>query len=338
MSNKTEVKPPHTERIFVTAEMARRWLRSNIENNRHINGDRVAQYVRDIKAGRWTENGETIKFAQTGELIDGQHRLTACVEAGIGFMTLVAYGVPKEAFVTIDRNQPRSIGQQLRLTHGITDHTNVQGALSWLARFIDGIVIERLRPTATEIEALLDENPGICDSVRNARDIQYHLKTPSASALAFAHYCFTRQDATLAEVFFAELKTGANLRTVDPAYRLRERIISSSALAIRRISTYEFLALLFKAWIAVKEGRTIEAGLKWQVGESFPNIGPIGKNKHRPGAFAVPVKEAPVKKFGKAGLPAGKGNSPSGKVGKALRMESKLEKLARNPLSLDRVQ
>lgn len=331
-------KQVHTERIFVTSEMARRWLRSNIEGNRRVNSNRVNQYARDMKSGKWKENGETLKFADTGELIDGQHRLTASVESGIGFWSLVSYGIKKEAFITIDRNQPRSIGQQLHLAYGATDYNNLQAALTWLSVFVDGIVAAtRARPTASELQELFNENPGMQDSVRAAAVTHGSLRTPSRSALAFCHYCFTRQDATLAESFFEALSTGASLRTIDPVFRLRERIITSSAAANKRLSTFEFIALVFKAWQAEKEGRTIEGTLRWQVGESFPNIGPIGTKKRRVEGVIPPVKEAPVKRIGKRGRKYGDGNANSPQNAAVRAKGAKMAKLLAKPLSLDRV-
>jgi hypothetical protein len=296
----------HAERIFITAEMARRFLTKNIDHNRAINRSRLDQDVRDMKAGKWMENGETIKFADTGELIDGQHRLMACAEAGAGFWSLVVYGVKKEAFITIDRGQPRSIGQQFNTTRGTVNYNHVSAALVWLYSFHDGIALTHQRPTAGELADVLDENPGIEDSVKAARSIHHQIKVPSVSALAFCHYCMTRQDAGRAEKFFDAMATGANLREIDPAYCLRQRLIKSAGSAMHRIPTYDFIALVFKAWNAEKEGRTIENGLRWSVGESFPNIGPIGTRKRRLAPVSVPVKT-----LGTARKPFGKGNAKS---------------------------
>jgi hypothetical protein len=290
--------------------MARKWLTRNIENNRTISQHRVQQMGRDMQSDNWVENGETIKFAATGELIDGQKRLTACIEFNVPFWSMVAYGLKRDAFLTIDRNQIRSIGQQLHLTHGVTDYNNLQSALTWLSVFVDGIISAiHPRPTAKELEDILNDNPDMQESVNRAGVIHKMVRTPSRSTLAFCHYCFTRQDATLAEAFFDALSTGANLRTIDPVYRLRERLISSAAVAHKRIPRFEFIALMFKAWQMVKEGKTLEGTLRWQVGESFPSIGPIGTLKRRPGMIAVQSTNVPKKRVGRRGNKYGDGNA-----------------------------
>lgn len=288
-----KVKDVHTERIFVTAEMARRWLRQNIENNRPLNRNRIAQYSKDMKNGRWKENGDTIKFADDGVMIDGQHRLSACVECGIGFWSLVAYGIKKDAFMTIDRNQTRSTGQLLHLTAGVTDYNSLAAALNWLYCFKDGIMLSSRGVNATplELQELLAQHPGIAESVKFARGAQGRFRVRPASVLPICHYLFTRQDSLLAEAFFDSLTTGTSLRDVDPVYRLRERIINAASTTAKRIDAYELIALFFKAWLAEREQRTISQGLRWAMGESFPNIGPISEHKMRPELkVTVPLK------------------------------------------------
>lgn len=277
-SNLTKVV--HAERIFISAEMARRWIKLNLENNRQLNQERVNSYSRDMKAGKWRENGDSIKFAEDGSMIDGQHRLHACIQSGCGFWSLVAYGIKKEALLTIDRGQPRTRGQVLRLDSGLADQNAVAATLAWLFRFKDGIVMARATATDTEMAELLIEHPGIKESIAAARRVLHQFKAGSVSIVAICHYLFTRQDAALAELFFDSLAKGASLREVDPVYQLRKRLISSAS-AGRKIEAHSIIALYFKTWIAEREQRTMNS-LQWQASESFPNIGPIGPAKMRP--------------------------------------------------------
>lgn len=291
--DKSPAKPVHTERIFVSAEMARQWMRRNIPNNRAIAEGRVKQYARDMKNGQWKENGDTIKFSDQGALIDGQHRLSACISAGIGFWCLVAYGVKEEAFITIDRNQARSCGQVLRLSTGIDNANHVASALRWVAGFRDGIIIN-VRPTSGELAELLLEHPGISESCQMAGKVHRRFRAGPIPIIAVCHYLFTRQDATLAELFFDSLATGANLRENDPVFRLREKIIATSASASKRIPPTDLFALFFKVWLAEREQRTINTALRWIAGESFPNIGPIADTKVRPEKIAPVIKKKRV--------------------------------------------
>jgi hypothetical protein len=273
-------KDVHTERIFVTSELARRWLRLNIENNRPLNQQNIYDYARDMKNGKWKENGDTIKFADTGELIDGQHRLQACATAGVGFWSLVAYGVKREAFITIDRGSTRSRGQVLHMALGLNDYNAISATISWLWRFRDGIMLAAKMPTADETAELLEKHPKIRESVARARKVLTKFKAGPLAVVAVCHYLFSRQDADLAELFFDAMETGVNLRVLDPVYQLRERLIGAISGSGRKIGSHELVALYFKAWLATREQRTLKQSLRWSAAETFPNIGPIDGTLH----------------------------------------------------------
>jgi len=106
-----------TGTCYVTPETAKEWLTHNKDNNRKLMKGRVEQYANDIKAGKWELNGETIKFNKKGDLIDGQHRLQAVVEAGVACKFLVVWDVDANLYM-IDRGAPRSAYQSLNM-HGL---------------------------------------------------------------------------------------------------------------------------------------------------------------------------------------------------------------------------
>ena len=69
-------------RMLVTPKQALLWLSKNYKN-RPLNESVVAEYERKIRAGEWRERvGVPIIITPSGELRNGQHRLTALVRAG----------------------------------------------------------------------------------------------------------------------------------------------------------------------------------------------------------------------------------------------------------------
>jgi hypothetical protein len=284
------------ELVFVTAEQARQFMHRNLPNNRPVNEKRVKDYKRDMANGKWHKNGETMKFSKEGFLIDGQHRCMASMEAGVGFWSWIAYGVDKDAFITIDRGQSRSAGQQIHLMTGISDYNAVAATIGHLYRFKDGIMLnDSLRPTSSEIEELLRSSPGITDSVAAAKAVIKRFPAGPTPLVAICHYLFTRQDATMAELFFESLASGASLREVDPVYQLRNRIIAARTHKSVHIAPYELMALFFKAWRAEKEQTTMRV-LRWSIAESFPNIGiieSIGKMRPETKTNGSPGKRKP---------------------------------------------
>lgn len=67
---------------IITPSVAKAYLEKNIANYRRIDKYRVACYAKEMANGTWQNNGEAIKFGKDGQLLDGQHRLTAIIRSG----------------------------------------------------------------------------------------------------------------------------------------------------------------------------------------------------------------------------------------------------------------
>lgn len=97
--------------MTITPQMAEEMLTHNIVN-RPLALRRVHTYATDMKNGAWELNGESIRFNDKGELIDGQHRLSAIVEANIPIRIYVTKGV--DSSVTLfDRGKARNEADSL---------------------------------------------------------------------------------------------------------------------------------------------------------------------------------------------------------------------------------
>lgn len=83
--------------------------------NRRISPERVNAYAYSMANGDWQQNGESIKFNKRGELIDGQHRLSAVIKSGKPVTMLIAYDIDDDVNI-IDRNRPRSATDVLRIS------------------------------------------------------------------------------------------------------------------------------------------------------------------------------------------------------------------------------
>ena len=95
----------------ITPEMASDLLKKNYAN-RKISKPNYTHYMTDMINGNWQLNGETIKVAIDGELIDGQNRLTACVMSGKSFRTVLITGLPNVVKKTIDSGKKRSFNPE----------------------------------------------------------------------------------------------------------------------------------------------------------------------------------------------------------------------------------
>ena len=85
----------------VTPPLARRILANN-PKNRKLNNATVENYRREMLRNRWKENGEPIKIAMNGRLMDGQHRLNALCKANMAVPMMIVRGLDESCFDTLD--------------------------------------------------------------------------------------------------------------------------------------------------------------------------------------------------------------------------------------------
>lgn len=90
----------------ITPEYAQKLLGCNT-NNRNIRKSRVKMYANDMKKGNWRSNGEPIVIGDDGILRQGQHRLTAIVEANITLKNQVIMLVSSDEANMYDTNLTR---------------------------------------------------------------------------------------------------------------------------------------------------------------------------------------------------------------------------------------
>lgn len=99
---------------FVTPERASALLERNT-GNRKLRRSRVAMHKARISLGVWKLTHQGICVADSGRLLDGQHRLEAIVETGKGQWLLVATGFPEDVYDAIDGGAPRSLADRTQL-------------------------------------------------------------------------------------------------------------------------------------------------------------------------------------------------------------------------------
>jgi len=108
-----KLKPKHEVKT-ITPKMASEMLNMNLRN-RPIRPGFVGAYKRDIENGDWIFDGTPIRFDSDGILLDGQHRLKACVETGQSIESLVVSNLDKRAQRVIDSGLRRNAGDYLCL-------------------------------------------------------------------------------------------------------------------------------------------------------------------------------------------------------------------------------
>lgn len=266
---------PTTSVRTITPDDAKRLLENNTLN-RNISDRTVSALARDMKSGNWVFNGESIKISKTGRLLDGQHRLSACVRANVPFETLVIEGLPESAMDTVDAGRKRTAGDVLRM-HGYINNNSLAAAAKAIMDYKQHGIRE-VRQTATaysnsEILAFVEANPDVRTCTQKA--LQLHkgtggLMAPATGALIY--YMFMQVDETAAARFFCMLQTGADLDEFSPILKLRNYLIGLRASKIdRTAASYRTILLAMKCWNKWRTGQLI-VNLRFSENEQIPEL------------------------------------------------------------------
>lgn len=247
-------KKPTVEILDVTPELAESWLSRN-PNNRNLRKAVTDAYARDMLAGRWLINGETIKFDAGGYLRDGQHRLSAVVASETTVPMVVVRGLSPDVMPTVDAGAKRTYSDALRMQgedNTATLAAVTRRALMWErgARTNTGSVT----PTPLEMNAFLAENPRLRTSAEVAAKLSSRSLLP-ASIFGLCHWLFSDLDPDAADWFLSRLADGDGLSADDPIAALRNRIVKMR-VGGGRVNETDALALAINAWNAHRAGET----------------------------------------------------------------------------------
>lgn len=120
--------------MLVEPAAAAEWLGKNRDNNRPVSRSRVRQYAADMRRGKWLLSNDMVAFDCAGRLVNGQHRLHACVAAGAGFLTLVAWNLPDESMLSLDSGRKRSTDDNM----GVAGREYAKGVGATVRRIFAG--------------------------------------------------------------------------------------------------------------------------------------------------------------------------------------------------------
>jgi hypothetical protein len=178
-------------------------------------------FARDIRAGNWMMNAQPICFARDGRLLNGQHRLSAVLQAGEAIEVPVMRGLPEEAYATYDIHAKK--GPQLGAAFdNFGDKPLVAAAavLLW-KRELKPSGIRNAKPTPSEVMKIIEQHPRLLELRTFGRKM---IEFGRGSVLTYAAYCIERDDPELGRVFVERFETGADLPRGHLILELRKRM------------------------------------------------------------------------------------------------------------------
>jgi len=263
----------------ITPLMATEMLLANTIN-RSIRPRRVSQYARDMKAGNWVPVGEPIAISDKGDLLNGQHRLHAVIEADVDVDIPVARGVPAQLQDSMDRGLKRTFGDVLKLHYDEVNVTMLAAAVKQVHQYRATGIMGRTgghhpatSATNAELVSTYEAERNLRESVTVVHRVRNGGQWFAPGLLMSLHYLFSEADPAEADPFFEAFATGEDQRR------------GSAILALRKLGTRRPMdftsqaqaAIIIKAFNFWRAGRAINTGnLRWRAGgsspEQFPKI------------------------------------------------------------------
>jgi hypothetical protein len=262
--------------VTITSDQARDLL-TFMKPQRTLYKNTVALFVDLIRNGEFALTHQGIAFDEEGRLMDGQHRLTACVETGIPIHVMVTFNMPWAVFEALDNGRIRSVADHLFTAH-IVDDTRAGTGLSAAGRILHSWD-KGLDPTvkdpgrgarAKQIRLALSHHPKLketvewCDANVGDRRIQHR------AAFAAMLTLFREVDDDKAMAFARQIINSEGIYEGDPAHTLRKTLQPEARNAKNRSA---FMHRIVWAWNAFYERRKITKLYSTPVaGGGFPKI------------------------------------------------------------------
>lgn len=248
----TDTGQVKTQTILIVPELARKWLEENVKVNRPVSDRMVKLYARAMTDGRWRENGEAITFDKDGNLINGQHRLWACIESNVSFRTLVAWDVPKDAFPTIDTGKKRSASDVLFMSGmDIPYKTQLAAAIRAILSYRGGYEINQRVFNNDEVLEFINVEPAVIQSVKTTRLALGGPLSGTASHVGAVMYLASHTKDV--SDFVSKLGSGVGLVKGSPILTLRSKLLLSKGRAEARERFWSTVV----AWNAYVDGRNL---------------------------------------------------------------------------------
>ena len=229
MTIKTEPLPK-SEFTLITPGMATELLEKSEaagHKNRTISDAKVQQWVHEMKED-WDPAASTIVVDTDGILIDGYHRMYACVMAGVPFTTfIVTTATPERTVTKVDVGRHRSAGDILAMNHWKYGAPLAAASRMKLRHAVKGDAWNN---------HIVVTNTMIFDYVNSKRRLVTHMiediphncaKIMSPTKAFFLHFMAKSYDNSqefINQIVHGYRSDGTGLPQRDPAFVLRERL------------------------------------------------------------------------------------------------------------------
>lgn len=242
----------------MTPAKARTLLDANTANRR-LSKRRVEAIARDMQQGRWQDNGATIRVDASGVLLDGQHRLSACVRADFAFSCVLVTDLAPEVMQTIDSGRARSFRHVLQI-EGCANASR-HATITRMHATITAGPSRYLATSQYTVGELAKWRLDHLEHIGAASDLYVRVgKITQHRSILLAWYAFMHQHigAESIEPFWNRLLTGAPIYgDDDPVFVVRDYMVRNLGDRLGTRESFVRALLVLKAWNRVQQGESM---------------------------------------------------------------------------------
>lgn len=236
---------------IITPECAG-WLLKLNTGNRPVMRTIVERFRSILERGMWVNTGEPIIVSRQGVVNDGQHRLTAIHQTGIGAVCDVRFGIEREAFQATGTGVRRSASDVLSIMG--MGYTNRVAAIAKLVMRADRGFIgsNQKNQESSDVVAIVNRYPFIHEIavVIDSNTITVMKTATWGAALTLMA---RKSSVELALRFADQVKHGQGSET-SPTRKLHEKFVQESIIRVKS-PTVDRVVMAIKAWNAWVRGR-----------------------------------------------------------------------------------
>lgn len=243
-------------RVLIMPKQALEMLKLN-HHNRPVSKPTVVKYANELKMGKWVYNGESIKIAKDGRILDGQHRLLAIIKSGRSMDTEILYDLADDIFDTIDVGRGRSHSDIFAL-NGVPYYSRKAASAS--------AVVSLLRKhtqingghklSKGDLYEFYESNKDIFETegVFNTRTGNSPIGIPKKLTDSCMLYLLYFNEPELVISFFNQLQSGRIESGFEQLYKLRDYFIRQNSLTKTTATTQDKYAMTLITFANVKRG------------------------------------------------------------------------------------
>lgn len=247
----------------ITPDLAKILLENCNNNNRPLDKINYTNLKNAMLNGEWIFDGTPIQFDSEGNLINGQHRLTAVILADMYIPFMVIFGLNNKAFKVIDTGKNRGLSDVFAID-GIPNYRNASATTKFLYNFNRGVYdTYNGYKGISNTEALnyYKTLENISESVKFGVTLfgtNSQLKVLPAKYLCGFHYLFSKVDKEAGEDFLNQLFSGIGLEVNSPILVLRNKILLIKSNKNLTLTTKELIKNIIYCWNKWRDGEKIQ--------------------------------------------------------------------------------